>query len=97
MSNAPLTLTLATAAILLAACKEETATIPPPSQDCICARACGVPVVGNAYWVNAAGESVALGFCPPLNDEIIQDSRARCQCAQTVPGMGTLPRSAPNY
>ena len=82
-------------AALVTACREETAAVPPPSQDCICARACGIPVVAESYWVNAQGQAVALGYCPPLHDEILNENRSRCQCAQPVPGMGTLPQSRP--
>ncbi|MFC6688883.1 hypothetical protein [Jhaorihella thermophila] len=82
---------------LISACQEEETSVPPPSQDCICARACGIPVVSNSHWVNAQGQAVALGYCPPLHDEILYENRARCQCAQPVPGLGTLPQSAPNY
>ncbi|MFC3119070.1 hypothetical protein ACFOHS_16150 [Jhaorihella thermophila] len=58
---------------LISACQEEETSVPPPSQDCICARACGIPVVSNSHWVNAQGQAVALGYCPPLHDEILYE------------------------
>ncbi len=88
---------VAVAALLSACHDEDQTTVSAPSLDCICAQACGVPIVSNSFWVNAQGQAVALGNCPALHDEIILENRGRCQCAQPVPGLGTFPRKSPNH
>lgn len=95
MSGSFLPLVLPVAGLLAAACQPDgqagTAKVAPPDRACICARACGLTVVANSHWVDAAGTARDLGFCPAIRDEILYDARAGCQCPTPPSGAGGSP------
>ena len=74
------------------------ASVPPPSQDCICAQACGLPIVNGTFWVESQGKLTPMGACYPVHDEVLLEARAGCQCgryrAQSRPGGN---RVSPNH
>jgi hypothetical protein len=66
---------------------------PPPPEWCFCARVCQQSQPGFARR-DAAGDVIA--HCPQLNDELVYDNRARCQCAAQTRRAAPERRLSPN-